>query len=71
MTKEELNEIFKEVAKDMQSDGTAERIGIKAKTEALKSNTPIEVLASAQITASIEYSNELLFRVLAKVMCKS
>lgn len=70
MTKEELNEIFKSVAKDMQSDGTAERIASKAKEAALKSNTPIDVLVSTQITAAIEYSNELLFRVLAKVMCK-
>lgn len=71
MTKEELNEIFKSVAKDMQSDGTAERIGAEAKAAALKSNSPLDVLVSAQITAAIEYSNELLFRVLTKVMCKS
>lgn len=70
MTKEELDEIFKSVAKDMQSDGIAEKIGAKARAAALKANSPIEVLTSAQITAAMEYSNELLFRVLAKVLCK-
>lgn len=71
MTKEELNNIFKSVAEDMRSDGTAERIGAKAKAATLESTTPLDVLVSAQTTASIEYTQELLFRVLAKILCKS
>lgn len=69
MTKDELAKIFNAAIKEMHDEGVADRIADTARA-AIKSDKPLEVLVANQVATTIEYSNELLFRVLAKVLCK-
>ena len=67
LTKEELNEIFKATAREMQSENLAAKITERAMKSATSVETPANLVSIATI-ASIEYSQELLFRVLARVL---
>lgn len=69
MTKEELNEIFKDTAREMQSENLAGKITERAMKSATSDET-VANLVSIVVTASMEYSQELLFRVLARVLKK-
>lgn len=70
MSKDELAKIFNAVMKEMRDDGVADRIADTARA-AIKSGKPLETIVTIQVATTIEYSNELLFRVLAKALCKS
>ena len=69
MTRSELNEVFKEVGREMQEENLVEEITSRA-VKAMDSSQTVDKLVSATITASVQYSQELLFRVLARIMCK-
>lgn len=66
MTESKLNEIFKAVGEEM----LAENIGAKITENAIKAmNTEnsISAVVSATISASNQYTQELLFRVLGRI----
>ena len=67
MTREELNEVFKAVGCEMQEENLAAVITARAVQKA-DSVEDVDKLVSAVTAASIEYSQELLFRVLARVL---
>ena len=69
MTREELNEIFKAVGREMKEENVAIEITTRAMKTATSDKT-VENLVSVTTAAAMEYSNELLFRVLARIVCK-
>ena len=69
MTREELNEIFEAVGREMKEENVAIEITTRAMKTATSDKT-VENLVSVTTAAAMEYSNELLFRLLARLMCK-